>query len=148
MGDMMYGEVLLQRTSEKCVSSVEMGLAAGGRMKQEIYEDDHDPSDYVVCKGNRCFVHLCNADQWELITGEVPSNIPPTSKDYSDHGLPWFDYYDENQTALNETEKLKGIKSVKQLEDELGQKILPDTPDEATPKVIIKYLKKLNNFIS
>jgi hypothetical protein len=118
-----------------------MGLAAGGRMKQEIYEDDHKPSDYLPCEANRCFVHLCNASQWELITGQAPPNTPPTSADYSNHGFPWYDYYDEKQVALSKTSKLAGIKSLKQLEDELEKKILPDTPDEAKPKVIVKYIK-------
>ena len=125
-----------------CESAPEMGLAAGGRMQQEIYEDDRNPSDYIACDGNRCFVHLCNAEQWELITGEAPPNTPPSSKDYSDHGFPWFDYYDEKQTALTETTKLGGIKSIKQLETELDKKILPTTPDEAKPKVIVKYIKE------
>jgi len=124
-----------------CCDDVEMGLAAGGRMKQEIYKDHRNPSDYISCNGNRCFVHLCNAEQWELITGNAPPNTPPSGKDYSDHGFPWFDYYDEKQTALPETSKLGGIKSIKQLEDELGKKILPDTPDEAKPKVVVKFIK-------
>jgi len=125
----------------RCKSAPEMGLAAGGRMRQEIYAGDRDPSDYIACDGNRCFVHLCNAEQWELITGEAPPNTPPSSKDYSNFGLPWFDYYDEKQTALTETTKLGGIKSIKQLEGELDKKILPTTPDEAKPKVIVKYIK-------
>lgn len=124
-----------------CAPELSMGLAAGGRMKQEIYEDARDPSDYLTCDANRCFVHLCNASQWELTTGEAPPNIPPTSEDYSNHGLPWYDYYDEKQVALSETTKLGGIKSLKQLEDELGKKILTAKVDEANPKVIIKYVK-------
>lgn len=120
---------------------MDMGLAAGGRMKQEIYEDARDPSDYLSCDANRCFVHLCNASQWELTTGQAPPNTPPTSEDYSNHGLPWYDYYDEKQVALSETSALAGIKSLKQLEEELGKKILPDTPDEAKPKMIVKYIK-------
>jgi len=123
------------------IPQMDMGLAAGGRMKQEIYDDHRDPSDYIPCESNRCFVHLCNAEQWELITGEAPPNTPPSAKDYSDHGFPWFDYYDENQTSLSETSTLGGIKSIKQLESELDQKILPDTLDEAKPKVIVKFIK-------
>ena len=137
-------EICYAPSMMRCCESqadMDMGLAAGGRMKQEIYEDAHDPSDYLACDANRCFVHLCNASQWELTTGQAPPNIPPTSEDYSNHGFPWFDYYDEKQVALSETSKLAGIKSLKQLEEELEKKILPDTPDEAKPKVVVKYIK-------
>lgn len=132
---------------ESCVCNspmdeMDMGLAAGGRMKQEIYEDERKPSDYLLCQANRCFVHLCHANQWELTTGQAPPNKPPTSEDYSKHGLPWYDYYDEKQVALSETSKLAGIKSLKTLEEKLEKKILPDTSDKAQPKLIIKYINK------
>ena len=119
-----------------------MGLAAGGRMKQDIYEDKHAPSDYLECTANRCFMHLCNSEKWELITGEAPPNTPPTARDYSNYGLPWFDYYDEEQTALEGGKKLKDIKSISELEKETGQKVLPDQTDKAKPKVIVKYIKE------
>ena len=119
---------------------MEMGLAAGGRMKQEIYEDDRSSSDYIDCAGNRCFVHLCNSAQWELITGNAPPDSPPSARDYSRHGLPWFDYYDEKQTSLPGGKKLKAIKSVKQLESDTGKDVLPGD-EEAKPKVIVKYIK-------
>nr|NIP94208.1 hypothetical protein [Akkermansiaceae bacterium] len=59
----------------------------------------------------------------------------------SNHGLPWFDYYDEKQTALPGGDNLKTIKSVKQIESETGRKVLPPLPDHAQPKVIVKYIK-------
>jgi hypothetical protein len=38
--------------------------------------------------------------------------VPFTAKEHTDHGLPWFDYYSDNSTALEGSEKLKGVKSV------------------------------------
>jgi hypothetical protein len=119
-----------------------MGLGAGGRMKQDIYKDDRSPSDYLDCTGNRCFLHLCNSEQWELITGEAPPDSPPTARDYSKFGLPWFDYYDEKQRSLEGGAKLKGIMSVTELERETGKKMLPPQPDGAQPKIIVKYIKE------
>ena len=122
-----------------------MGLAAGGRMKQEIYEDVRDPADYLSPIGNRCFVHLCSAAQWELITGQAPPYTPPTADAYSRHGLPWFDYYDEKQFALEGTPKLQDIKSIRQFQVETGKNPLPplhSLPEGAGPQVIIKYIKE------
>ncbi|MHC4925321.1 MAG: hypothetical protein ACYTG4_14795, partial [Planctomycetota bacterium] len=119
-----------------------MALSAGGRMRQEIYRDRRDSSDYLSCTGNRCFVHLCNSRQWKDLTGQAPPLRPPTADDYSRRGLPWFDYYDENERALPDCKRLKGVKSVRQMETETKKKVLPPLPDEATPKVIVKYIKE------
>ncbi len=118
-----------------------MGLAAGGRMKQDLYKDSRKPSDYLPCTQNRCFVHLCNSEQWELVTGEAPPHTPPSAKDYSRYGLPWFDYYDEKRQVLPCGKPLKDIKSVKELEKETGKKVLPAEPDQAAPKMVVKYIK-------
>jgi hypothetical protein len=48
---------------------------------------------------------------------------------------------DEKQVAASESSALAGIKSLKQLEDKLEKKILPDTTDKANLKVIVKYIK-------
>ena len=108
---------------------------------QDLYFDERDSSQYLSCEGNRCYIHLCNAGQWELITGEAPADQPPLAGDYSKYGFPWFDYYDEKQVALTATPTLSKIKSINQLEGEGKGKILPGAPDEAKPEVIVKYIK-------
>ena len=77
-----------------------MGLAPGGRMKQEIYEDRYglDAWDQRHC--SRCFVTIANSVQWMAITGERPPGEPPTAADYTSAGLPWFDYYGGDAKTL------------------------------------------------
>jgi hypothetical protein len=60
-----------------------MGLAPGGRMKQEIYEDKYKLGDWDLEHSSRCFVHICNSMVWHQITGEWPPTVPPTAKAYS-----------------------------------------------------------------
>src|SRR5437763_8553386 len=60
-----------------------MGLAPGGRMKQEIYDDPFDFDDWDLTRSSRCFVHLTNSLAWRAITGQVPPTIPPTAKQYA-----------------------------------------------------------------
>ena len=76
-------------------ASPDMGLAPGGRMHQEIYEDPYDMDDWQLDATGRCFVHLCNSLVWQSITGSTPPHPAPTSKHYTDAGLPWFDYYND-----------------------------------------------------
>jgi hypothetical protein len=89
-----------------------MGLAPGGRMKQEIYDDPFDFDDWDVEHSSRCFVHLTNSLAWRAITGEAPPTIPPTAKQYANAGLPWFDYYDDSAKPVAGSGVLSKLKSV------------------------------------
>jgi hypothetical protein len=94
------------------MASLEMGLGAGGRMRQEIYEDPFDFKDWDRSTSSRCFVHIANSLVWRAITGEAPPTVPPTAESYTSAGLPWFDYYNEGAEALEGSDILKQLKSV------------------------------------
>jgi hypothetical protein len=100
--------------SDNCVreSSPEMGLAPGGRMRQEIYEDPYDLSDWDTTITTRCFVHIANSMAWHSITGKEPPYPPRTAEEYRRAGLPWFDWYDDKNRALPGRRALSGLQSV------------------------------------
>lgn len=89
-----------------------MGLGAGGRMRQEVYTDTRPLADYDQSGALRVFVHLCSAEQWTDITGEVPPPTPVDREAYMDAGLPWFDYYDADEADVLASEILAKVKSV------------------------------------
>jgi hypothetical protein len=90
----------------------DMGLGAGGRMRQEIYVDDRPLRDYDPRRSWRMFVHLCSAQQWTAITGEAPPRTPVDREEYVRAGLPWFDYYDADNKDLPAAPGLAGVKTV------------------------------------
>ena len=92
-----------------------MGLSAGGRMKQEVYEDQYELTDYDQRHGSRCFVTILNSAAWLAATGERPPAQPPSAKDYTKAGLPWFDYYAADAKALGGAGILGKVKSLAQL---------------------------------
>ncbi len=94
------------------VGSADMGLGAGGRMRQEVYVDDRPLADYDQSDARRVFVHLCSAAQWTAITGEVPPPTPVDRDAYVSAGLPWFDYYDADAEDLAASEILAKVKTV------------------------------------
>ncbi len=94
------------------MESCEMGLAPGGRMRQEIYEDPFDLDDWDMENKSRCFVHIANSLIWRTITGEMPPTVPFTAKEYTQYNLPWFDYYSDNSTAVKGSEKLNGRSTI------------------------------------
>lgn len=118
--------------------SKEMGLAPGGRMKQEIFRDTFDLSDWDTSNTSRCFVHLANSMVWRSITGHEPPTVPPTAADYTQAGLPWFDYYDDRREAVEGSSILKGLKSILHIGQEKGDVPLPEN-EPVTPEKVIRY---------
>ena len=104
----------------------DMGLAPGGRMRQDIYDDDYGLDAWDEGHASRCFVTIANSVQWLAITGERPPTTPPTARKYTDAGLPWFDYYDGDRKAISGSESLAGLKSVARTGVEKGESPLPE----------------------
>ena len=76
--------------------SMEMGLAPGGLMRQEIYEDPYGFDVWDRKTSSRCFIHIVNSLQYFALTGEEPPTQPPDAQSYTNAGLPWFEYYDSD----------------------------------------------------
>ena len=107
-------------------------------MKQEIYEDRRGEDVWDTHIGSGCFVHLCNSRAWRKITGTRPPNLPFSADEYTSHGLPWFDYYDDSKAALDGAEPLKDLKSIAELGEEKGEIPLPEN-ESVNPTLIVQY---------
>jgi len=116
--------------------SASMGLAPGGLMRQEIYEDEYGLDAWDQSRSSRCFVHILNSAQWQAATGKPAPGKPPTAAHYTQAGLPWFDYYDDQLVALKGSNKLAGMDSVATKGVKLGNKPLADT-EAVKPKTVI-----------
>ena len=106
---------------------LEMGLAAGGRIQQEIYKDPYGPECWDTNISQRCFITLANATQWMKITGEEPPISPMNSDEYTRAGGTWFDYYDDDLKAIKGAKKLGKVKSIKKFSIEKRYDFLSDT---------------------
>eukprot|EP00462_Mataza_sp_D1_P020295 CAMPEP_0175141290 /NCGR_PEP_ID=MMETSP0087-20121206/12024_1 /TAXON_ID=136419 /ORGANISM="Unknown Unknown, Strain D1" /LENGTH=746 /DNA_ID=CAMNT_0016424691 /DNA_START=321 /DNA_END=2561 /DNA_ORIENTATION=- len=95
---------------------MDMGLAAGGKMKQKIYEDDNPEQGFWddLCLG-RVFVHLADRKLWKAITGLPMPPSPITAKAYTDAKYPWFNVWDEDEKDVAPSNELAGVKSIKEL---------------------------------
>jgi hypothetical protein len=111
---------------EMCSTAPEMGLAPGGSMRQEIYDDPYGVHEWDRSVQSRCFVHLLNSMMWEAVTGSKPPLPPPTAATYAAHGLPWFEYYGENLRALDGAAALARLRSVIEIARQKGERALPE----------------------
>jgi len=114
----------------------DMGLAPGGRMRQEIHADPFEFGDWDTSVSSRCFVHIANTLTWRAITGERPPTEPPTAADYTRRGLPWFEVYGGDAAALAGSTRLAGTKSVLEKGREKDERPLPENESVALAHVI------------
>lgn len=135
--ELLYTDMLMEVVACPRPASPAMGLAPGGRMRQQIYDDPHPFDVWDTRHASRCFVHIANSLTWRAVTGEHPPTPPLTAAEYTRHGLPWFDYYDGDRQALAGADKLAKVRSVRQLGDEKGDVPLPEnesvTPGKTVP---------------
>jgi hypothetical protein len=136
------GDLSRMVTKMFALGSLDMGLAPGGRMQQEIYSDDFDLDVWDLRSSSRCFVHLANSLAWQAITGDAPPTAPLTSKSYKKAGIPWFDYYADGESAVPGSGALSRLKSVLQLGKEKGDVPLPEN-DSVTPGKVVHLRKGL-----
>ncbi len=125
-------ELAMDFLEEPCGGAA-MGLAPGGRMKQEILDDPFDINDWDTEHVSRCFVHICNSMVWHAITGKRPPTTPPTAKQYNQAGLPWFEYYAAEAKALKGSDVLNKLKSVAEMGKAKGDVPLPEN-ESVEPK--------------
>jgi len=105
-----------------CFLSVdaEMGIAAGGRMRQRIHPDRHGAGTWDPARSGRVFVHIVNSMAFRDITGLEPPPTPVSARMYTEHGLPWFDRYDEARGDLPPSQALAGVKGVREIDQGHG----------------------------
>lgn len=114
-----------------------MGLAPGGRMRQEIYDDPYGFHDWDTGHASRCFVHLTNSLVWRQITGQNPPTTPPTASEYERRGLPWFEYYGAEAAALEGSDVLAELESVAVMGKKKGDSPLPEN-EPVTPGRVVR----------
>jgi hypothetical protein len=81
-------------------------------------------------------VHLTNSLVWRAITGETPPTTPPTAKEYTAAGLPWFDYYAADRKALEGSEILAELESVLEKSAREGRVGLPENEGVEGERVV------------
>ena len=114
-------------------AGAEMGIGAGGRMRQRIHPDPHGLEAWDPVRTGRVFVHIVNSMAFRDITGLEPPATPVSARTYTEHGLPWFDRYDEHRGDLPASPALAGVKGVREMDEANGFGPLQDDAPVAVP---------------
>jgi hypothetical protein len=125
-------------------SVLDLGIALGGMMKQRIYPDPHGFDTWDAENYGRLYVHIVNSEMYRKITGTAPPPTPIDAKQYTAHGLPWFELYDDDLGDLAPPSELSKLKSVKAIDKKKGIKgVQDDTPVAISYDEILGLLDSL-----
>ena len=124
-------------TRRPAASAQPMGLGAGGAMRQKIYPDPYGVDAWDTRECGRVVVHIVNSAQYLEITGRQPPPTPVDAKTYTDHGLPWFDLYDETKGDVAAPAPLTGVKTVAERDRERGI-VAADAPVDVPESLVMK----------
>ena len=97
-----------------------MGIAAGGKLIQDIYADTNPRHIWNKSRTGLVNVHILNSFTFEQATHIVPPPTPITAKAYKDLGLPVFLVEEEVDGRVDGGNPLKGVQSVSMMDKEMG----------------------------
>jgi hypothetical protein len=94
------------------------GFGAGGKISQKINRDPLPTTAYDHSKVQQFHITVINAGHFSAITGLPSPPSPITTKTYLQHGLPWFELYDEHIPTADNTSSatLAGVRSIAQMD--------------------------------
>ncbi len=97
-----------------------MGLAAGGMIRQKIYDDPYRLPAWKPDPFAEFTLHITNSEQFLGITGSQPPSSPISARSYAESGLPWFELYDETAAHVGGSKRLGGAKGIRERDHDLG----------------------------
>jgi len=112
----------------------EMGLGAGGTMRQKIYPDPYGIDTWEAEPTAALRVRLVHARDWEALTGEPAPPTPITAELAAALGLPWFELDDADLGDVAPAPALARVRSIQQMEG--GQTMSTSETVERTRRLL------------
>lgn len=98
----------------------EMGIAAGGRLIQDIVRDTLPKGIWNTAKAKLIDIHILHPPDFEAITHIVPPSTPISAKEYIAAGLPFYALEEDTEQRLDGSSVLNGVKSVSAMDQHVG----------------------------
>ncbi len=84
---------------------------------------------------------ILNSELFHAVTGNSPPESPISAKTYTQHGLPFYKFYEENSSVKGEFGNIKSVKEIDALKDKSGMgKNEHEQSDEQTHNNLIIML--------
>ncbi len=96
-----------------------LGIGAGGKILQNIEEDENDAGIWDIAGSKILNVQIINSIDFHNMTGLSPPPTPIDAQTYADEGLPFYDLYREKESKIRGA--FDGVKAVVEIESEFAR---------------------------
>lgn len=111
---------LFSSPSTMCPIETEMGIAAGGRLTQQIIKDRYGIEAWDSQRSRFVDIHIVNSEMYQAITGLEPLTSPVSPEQYQKSGIPWFSHYAESAQSVKAAGAFKKIQSIAEIDKKRG----------------------------
>ena len=108
--------------------AIEMGIAAGGSIRQQIFEDQYGYQTWDEKSFVQLTIRIVDTVTFKQITGRDAPPTPISAEHYTRAGLPWFRYYEETVATVGAAGILARIRGVRQIDRLKGAKVIAQEP--------------------
>ncbi|KAL4986745.1 hypothetical protein BDW68DRAFT_178446 [Aspergillus falconensis] len=108
------------RSNQPNKSLREMGIAAGGKLMQDIVQDTSPKGVWNTARAKLLDIHILQPSDFEAVTHIIPPRSPITTEDYIKAGIPFYALEEDPVQRLDGSAVLAGVKSVSAMDDEIG----------------------------
>lgn len=106
----------------KRLPEFELGVAAGGLIKQCIINDTYKADTWDRDSTIRFNVQILNSSVFRQVTGMDPPETPVSAATYASEGFPFFDIYNETSDIQGNFEDVKSVKQIDKIKSVAGIK--------------------------
>ncbi len=135
-----YSDDGILRSAPAARARVEMGIARGGSIKQQIFRDHYGVNSWNEGAKRAVNIRIVNSTVFEEITGESPPETPVTAAAYSSCEIPWFDFYDETLESVAPASKLAAVKNIRTIAAIRGESLQDEQEPVAMDPGLIKRI--------
>jgi len=108
------------RSWRRSEAQLEMGIAAGGTIRQQILEDTYGAESWDEAAFRDIVIHIVNSQVYQQITGREAPPSPISAEQYKRCKIPWYSDYKEKAPSLSPVAIFKRILSVGRIDNTRG----------------------------
>ncbi|KAL4818499.1 hypothetical protein BDW67DRAFT_182658 [Aspergillus spinulosporus] len=106
--------------TSKLINLREMGIAAGGKLVQDIVQDRSPKGIWDTARTKLLNIHILQPSDFEAVTHIVPPKTPITIGEYIKAGIPFYAVEEDPDQRLDGSATLAGVKSIGAMDNEVG----------------------------
>ena len=131
--------VKMQVSDPRASGVIEMGIAAGGTIEQQIHEDTYGAESWDANAIREIPIHIVNSAVYEQITGLKAPPSPITVESYQENRIPWYSNFEETSNSVKPAGILRRIFSIGQIDKLRGvQSSKRPIRGKVTPEQILR----------